>query len=61
MMSGDDSCVGPNPMAQMLKQFGKDRSLQRVSFNKKERKHSRLILLIRMVSQDLLKTQDLLV
>lgn len=32
MMNGDDSCGGSaNPMAQMLKQFGQDRSLQRVS------------------------------
>ncbi|KAI8087981.1 uncharacterized protein B0P05DRAFT_530976 [Gilbertella persicaria] len=31
MMSGDDSCGGSNPMAQMMKQFGQDRSLQRVS------------------------------
>lgn len=31
MMNGDDSCGGANPMAQMLKQFGQDRSLQRVS------------------------------
>lgn len=30
-MNGDDSCGGVNPMAQMLKQFGQDRSLQRVS------------------------------
>lgn len=32
MMNGDDSCGGANPMAQMMKQFGQDRSLQRVSF-----------------------------
>jgi peroxin-5 len=30
-MMNDDSCGGVNPMAQMLKQFGQDRSLQRVS------------------------------
>ncbi|KAG0741067.1 hypothetical protein G6F57_011051 [Rhizopus arrhizus] len=32
MMNGDDSCGGANPMAQMLKQFGQDRSLQRDQF-----------------------------
>ncbi|KAG2229344.1 hypothetical protein INT48_004095, partial [Thamnidium elegans] len=32
MMNGDDSCGGVNPMAQMLKQFGQDRSLQRDQF-----------------------------
>lgn len=31
MMGGDDSCGPVNPMAQMMKQFGQDRSLQRVS------------------------------
>jgi hypothetical protein len=35
MMNGDDSCGGANPMAQMLKQFGQDRSLQRVSITNK--------------------------
>lgn len=30
LMTGDDSCGGANPMSQMLKQFGQDRSLQRV-------------------------------
>lgn len=33
MMNGDDSCGGANPMAQMMKQFGQDRSLQRVNAN----------------------------
>ncbi|OBZ89058.1 Peroxisomal targeting signal receptor [Choanephora cucurbitarum] len=32
MMNGDDSCGGSNPMAQMMKQFGQDRSLQRDQF-----------------------------
>lgn len=34
MMNGDDSCGPVNPMAQMLKQFGQDRSLQRVKEKK---------------------------
>jgi hypothetical protein len=36
MMNGDDSCGGANPMAQMMKQFGQDRSLQRVKARKKK-------------------------
>lgn len=32
LMTGDDSCGGANPMSQMLKQFGQDRSLQRVKY-----------------------------
>ncbi|CAO3673108.1 hypothetical protein G6F70_005790 [Rhizopus microsporus] len=32
LMTGDDSCGGANPMSQMLKQFGQDRSLQRDRF-----------------------------